>query len=89
MAMYLSIYMYRFYLLHYSVGPSLDPSGINMVDCIRVYSKTKEEFGWPESPATGLSLTRRQVGGGGGEEDGETGEVLHTSGNRNLGPIDK
>ena len=80
--------MYQFYLLH-SVGPSLDPSGINMVDCIRVHSKTKEKFGWPESPATGLSLTRRQVGDGGGEEDGETGEVLHTSGNRDLGPIDK
>ena len=30
-----------------TVGPSLEPSGINMIDCVRVYCKTKDSFGWP------------------------------------------
>ena len=30
------------------VGPSSDSSGINMIDSIKVYCKTKENFGWPE-----------------------------------------
>jgi E3 ubiquitin-protein ligase UBR4 len=29
-------------------GPSQDASGVNMVDCIRVFTKTKEIFGWPD-----------------------------------------
>lgn len=36
---------YEFYL---TVGPSVDPSGVTMVDSIKVYVKTKEAFGWPE-----------------------------------------
>lgn len=32
-----------------AVGPSMDPSGINFVDTIHVYVKTKESFGWPEN----------------------------------------
>lgn len=31
------------------VGPSTDPSGINLVDCIKVYGKTKDAFGWLEN----------------------------------------
>lgn len=33
-----------------SVGPSVDPSGVSFVDCIRVYGKAKDVFGWPEHP---------------------------------------
>ena len=29
-------------------GPSQDASGVNMVDCIRVFLKTKEAFGFPD-----------------------------------------
>lgn len=31
-----------------SVGPSVDPAGVTMVDSIKVYVKSKEVFGWPE-----------------------------------------
>ena len=30
------------------VGASVDPAGVTMVDSIKVYTKTKEAFGWPE-----------------------------------------
>ncbi|XP_033353689.1 E3 ubiquitin-protein ligase UBR4 isoform X5 [Bombus vosnesenskii] len=29
-------------------GPSQDPEGVIMVDCIKIYGKTKDAFGWPE-----------------------------------------
>ena len=32
----------------FAVGPSSDPSGVSMVDSIKVYTKTKEAFGWPD-----------------------------------------
>ena len=32
------------------VGPSVDPAGVTMVDSIKVYGKTKENFGWPDDP---------------------------------------
>ena len=33
-------------------------SGINMVDCVPIYMKMKDEFGFPECPVTpGLSFT--------------------------------
>ena len=33
------------------VGPSLDPSGVSFVDCIKVYYKAKDVFGWTEKSA--------------------------------------
>ena len=30
------------------VGPSSDPGGVTMIDSTKVYTKTKEQFGWPE-----------------------------------------
>ena len=30
------------------VGASTDPAGITMVDSIKVYTRTKEAFSWPE-----------------------------------------
>ena len=32
----------------HTVGPSLDPSGVNIVDAIIMYGQTKTAFGWPE-----------------------------------------
>ncbi|XP_054271979.1 E3 ubiquitin-protein ligase UBR4-like isoform X4 [Macrosteles quadrilineatus] len=29
-------------------GPSQDPEGVTMVDSIKVYGKSKDQFGWPE-----------------------------------------
>ena len=33
------------------VGPSLDPSGVSFVDCIKAYCKAKDVFGWTEKSA--------------------------------------
>lgn len=31
-----------------TLGPSLDPGSVNIVDSVQIYGKTKEIFGWPE-----------------------------------------
>ncbi|XP_076048949.1 E3 ubiquitin-protein ligase-like protein poe isoform X2 [Oratosquilla oratoria] len=31
-------------------GPSSDPAGVTMVDSVKIYGKTKDDFGWPEEP---------------------------------------
>lgn len=33
------------------VGPSLDPSGVSFVDCVKAYCKAKDVFGWTEKSA--------------------------------------
>ena len=70
------------------VGPSMDSSGINIVDCVRIYTKTKEEFGFPERPLTpGLSLSA-----GGrvfGEDERGDKELLQPSETQRLGPVDR
>ena len=33
------------------VGPSLDPSGVSFIDCIKAYCKAKDVFGWTEKSA--------------------------------------
>ena len=38
-------------LFTFLVGPSLDPSGVSFVDCIKVYYKAKDVFGWTEKSA--------------------------------------
>ncbi|XP_052789588.1 E3 ubiquitin-protein ligase UBR4-like isoform X2 [Mya arenaria] len=32
------------------VGPSTDAGGVTMMDSIKIFTKTKEVFGWPEEP---------------------------------------
>ena len=39
-----------FYFPHV-VGPSIDPSGVSFIDCIKVYCKAKDVFGWTERSA--------------------------------------
>ena len=29
-------------------GPTMDPDGVNMIDSVQIWTKTKEAFGWPE-----------------------------------------
>ena len=41
-------------------GASQDTRGVNMVDSIQVWTRTKEAFGWPED------CVSSQLGGGGG-----------------------
>ncbi len=36
--------------LFVSVGASVDPAGVTMLDSIKIYGKTKEQFGWPDEP---------------------------------------
>jgi len=33
----------------------VDPAGVTMLDSIKVYGKTKEQFGWPEEPPEDFS----------------------------------
>ena len=39
------------------VGQSLDPSGVTMLDSVKVYTKTKEAFGWPDDPQEEIPST--------------------------------
>lgn len=34
--------------LSINFGPSFDPAGVNIVDSVQIYGKSKEAFGWPE-----------------------------------------
>lgn len=47
-------------------GPSQDAEGVIMVDCIKIYGKTKDMFGWPEEPedtSAGQTSTTQAVVG--------------------------
>lgn len=33
-----------------AAGASVDPAGVTMLDAIKIYGKTKEQFGWPDEP---------------------------------------
>ncbi|XP_058849008.1 E3 ubiquitin-protein ligase UBR4 isoform X2 [Acipenser ruthenus] len=37
------------------LGASVDPTGITMLDSIKIYGKTKEQFGWPDEPPEDFS----------------------------------
>ena len=64
----------------------MDPSGINFVDTIHVYVKSKESFGWPEHPPPAPSSapaggkTPASAAAGQGEGDGgvEVMPVVHS-----------
>lgn len=54
-------------LLCRTVGASVDPGGVTMVDFIKVFVKTKESFGWPEEPDEFLeSQTQKSLTSSGG-----------------------
>ncbi|KAL4218587.1 perineurial glial growth [Mactra antiquata] len=66
------------------IGPSTDPAGVTMVDSIKVFTKTKESFGWPEEPeefneqATVKQTASTASSSGNGTEN-ETGPVSMTT----------
>lgn len=49
--------MMHFYLpfCFSEVGASVDPAGVTMLDSVKIYGKTKEQFGWPEDPPEDFS----------------------------------
>ncbi|KAK8723162.1 hypothetical protein OTU49_011871, partial [Cherax quadricarinatus] len=64
-----------------SFGPSADPSNIAMVDFVKIYGKTKEDFGWPEEPedfSTTVSGTGASGSTGSGSESTATGGTAST-----------
>ncbi|XP_075462125.1 E3 ubiquitin-protein ligase UBR4 isoform X4 [Ascaphus truei] len=36
--------------LNIFIGASVDPAGVTMIDAVKIYGKTKEQFGWPDEP---------------------------------------
>ena len=77
------------------VGPSMDPSGINFVDTIHVYVKSKEAFVWPEHPLPPQPSSKStRTGPGGGpsttEGDAEQGsEVMPVVLNKDCSAMDR
>lgn len=69
-----------------SVGPSLDPSGVSLVDCIKVYGKARDVFGWPEHPPPPLPSTK--VLSHEAEED-DSPEVMPLTSAKPLSPADR
>ncbi|XP_042908898.2 E3 ubiquitin-protein ligase UBR4 [Parasteatoda tepidariorum] len=54
-------------------GASADPSGVTMVDSIKIFGKTKETFGWPEDNDDFPSQPASGTAGGTGTESGVEG----------------
>ena len=68
------------------VGASIDPAGVTMVDSIKIYGKTKEQFGWPEEPPEDFSsasvnnVCSPNLNQGNGSSDGDIATPTATSG---------
>lgn len=58
-------------------GPSTDPSQITIVDTVKIYVRTKEEFGWPDDEEY------TAAGGGNTTNTGPSGTSTTTTNNRN------
>ncbi|XP_069598111.1 E3 ubiquitin-protein ligase UBR4 isoform X6 [Ranitomeya imitator] len=60
------------------IGASVDPAGVTMIDAIKIYGKTKEQFGWPDEPpeefpsASVSSVCPPNLNQNNGSTDGET-----------------
>ncbi|KAG8431951.1 hypothetical protein GDO86_019058 [Hymenochirus boettgeri] len=60
------------------IGASVDPAGVTMIDAIKIYGKTKEQFGWPDEPpeefpsASVSSVCPPNLNQTNGTTDGET-----------------
>ncbi|XP_031761327.1 E3 ubiquitin-protein ligase UBR4 isoform X1 [Xenopus tropicalis] len=68
------------------IGASVDPAGVTMIDAIKIYGKTKEQFGWPDEPpddfpsASVSSVCPPNLNQGNGSTDGETAAPPSTNG---------
>ena len=75
-----------------AVGPSLDPSGINFVDTIQIYVKSKESFMWPEHTPLPAPATKTPHDGPSptAQGDGEQGsEVMPMVLNKDCSVVDR
>ncbi|KAK7896704.1 hypothetical protein WMY93_022029 [Mugilogobius chulae] len=84
------------------VGASVDPAGVTMLDSIKIYGKTKEQFGWPEDPPEDFSsasvnnVCSPNLNQGNGSNDGDistpttvSGTVLESSETESLSTLDR
>lgn len=75
-----------YFLFHATVGASVDPAGVTMLDSIKIYGKTKEQFGWPEDPPEDFSsasvnnVCSPNLNQGNGTSDGDIATPTTTSG---------
>ena len=75
----------------------MNPSGVNFVDTIHVYVKSKEAFGWPEhpppAPAAPPSSGKTPLGAssaGGAQGEGEGGmEVMPVMRSKDCSAVDR
>lgn len=64
----------------------MDPAGVTMLDSIKIYGKTKEQFGWPEDPPEDFSsasvnnVCSPNLNQGNGTSDGDIATPTTTSG---------
>ena len=70
------------------VGPSQDPSGINFIDNIQVYARTKEAFGWPEHPPDSFPKPKGTQDGATPTED-ESSDVMPFATSKSITATDK
>ncbi|KAM9298998.1 E3 ubiquitin-protein ligase UBR4 [Gastrophryne carolinensis] len=84
------------------IGASVDPAGVTMIDAVKIYGKTKEQFGWPDEPpeefpsASVSSVCPSNLNQGNGASDGETaappssnGSVIESSDPETLTILDR
>nr|XP_033777630.1 E3 ubiquitin-protein ligase UBR4 isoform X4 [Geotrypetes seraphini] len=84
------------------IGASVDPAGVTMMDAIKIYGKTKEQFGWPDEapedfPAASVSSVcppNLNQGNGTGDADPAvpapaSGTVLESSETESLTTVDR
>lgn len=68
------------------VGASVDPAGVTMLDSVKIYGKTKEQFGWPEDPPEDFSsasvnnVCSPSLNQGNSNSDGDIATPTTTSG---------
>ncbi|XP_028980055.2 E3 ubiquitin-protein ligase UBR4 isoform X4 [Esox lucius] len=68
------------------IGASVDPAGVTMLDSIKIYGKTKEQFGWPDEPIDDFSSASvnnacsPNLNAGNGTPDGDIATPTSTSG---------
>lgn len=82
------LYNHIFCHLHFLliVGASVDPAGVTMLDSIKIYGKTKEQFGWPEDPPEDFSSSSTNnvcspnLNQGNGSTDGDVATPTAASG---------
>ncbi|EQB78628.1 E3 ubiquitin-protein ligase UBR4 [Camelus ferus] len=72
--------------LNLFIGASVDPAGVTMIDAVKIYGKTKEQFGWPDEPpeefpsASVSNICPSNLNQSNGTGDGDSAAPATTSG---------